>query len=106
MEGSREERCRHLDGHRSVMDRLLPTRVASDASPSPFPHGFPIKQLLRARHVAARPLPYAAVHAMRCPVPITSRSGARHLRLYAGLLFSTSREACHIIFSAVRFACV
>jgi len=49
------------------MDRLSPTPVASSASPSPFSHYFLIKQLLRARHVTARALPYAALHAMRCP---------------------------------------
>jgi len=49
------------------MDRLSLARVASSVSPSPVPHCFRIQQLLRQRHVAARSLQYAALHAMRCP---------------------------------------
>jgi len=52
-------------------------------------------------HAFCRVRPY-----MPCvvPLPITFRSGSRRLQLSAGLLFSTSREACHIRFSDVRLA--
>jgi len=65
MQGSRKERSRHLDGHRSVMERVSRTRVALSTSLSPLPYCGRINQLLRARRAAVGPLPYVIVHAFR-----------------------------------------
>ena len=63
------------------------------------PSSFCVRAMLLHAHCRMRPCMPCVV-----PLPLTSQSGARHLRLCAGLLFPISSEACHIFSSAVCFA--
>jgi len=85
------------------MDRCSPTRVASRASLPPFPHCFLTKQLLRARHVAARPLPYAAVHAMRCPAAVNLPKWSKAPPAVRWLAFSYLQRGVSHIFLCCLF---